>query len=77
MVLVECSCSLEKPYADGSLPIYYTDKSKAIYMWKKLRQKAIDGSQRVRDGEALPNLQDYNLYYGVHLNNEHVLTGED
>lgn len=40
---VECSCTLDTVYADGSKPSFYTDATKATYMWKKLRAKMLVG----------------------------------
>jgi hypothetical protein len=86
--LVECTCTPETVYADGSKPSFYTDEKKAVWMFVKLQMKAHAGSVRAQSelvvspasGEVirrippLPNLKDYNLYYGVHLNGLHIIS---
>lgn len=80
-MVITCVCTCKPPeeetFADGSQASFYSDETKAVWMWRKLKAKAIAGSQRVRDNELLPNLKDYNLYFGVHLNGEHILTVKD
>lgn len=87
VVAVECNC--KEPYADGALPSFYTDERKAVFMWSKLKEKCKRGADRAHSElvvdpnppwevisrrEPLPNLKDYNLYFGVHLNGLHILT---
>lgn len=88
MICVECTCSPDTEYADGSKPSFYTDEKKAIWMFVRLQAKKNQGMARsqlelvvdpisgevVRRLPPLPRLKDYNLYFGVHLNGLHILT---
>jgi hypothetical protein len=89
-ITIECTCALRPEYADGAKPSFYVDEKKAAYMFLKLRDKAASGQARVQkeliilqNGDTvqglppLPNLRDYNLYFGVHLHGLHVLSIKD
>lgn len=76
IVTVECTC-YDNLYADDSMPVNYIDEKKAIYMWTKLKRKAQIGLERCRNGEILPSLLGYNMFYGVHLNGLHIMTVRD
>lgn len=39
MVLVDCTCKPDEPYADGTLPRFHTEESKAIFDFMKHKKK--------------------------------------